>query len=141
MPRIVQRAHKLRLYPTADQRRRLDVYFGAARWVWNRALEFRSKAYRRRGESVTATDFSRLLTRLKHTSRYGWLRETPATVLTQKLRDQDRAFANFFADRAGYPKFRKRRAEQSIRLQLDQRQVHRTSTPTTGAWCCRGSDG
>ena len=38
MTRTVQRAHKLRLYPTADQRRRLDVYFGAARWVWNRAV-------------------------------------------------------------------------------------------------------
>ena len=126
MPRTVQRAHKLRLYPTAEQRRRLDAYFGAARWVWNRALEFRSKAYRRRGESVTGTDFSRLLTRLKHTSRYGWLCETPATVLTQKLRDQDQAFRNFFDDRAGYPKFRKRRAEQSIRFQLDQRRIERT---------------
>ena len=72
-------------------------------------MEFRSKAYRRRGESVTGTDFSRLLTRLKQTSRYGWLRDTPATVLTQKLRDQDPAFVNFFADRAGYPKFRVRR--------------------------------
>ena len=101
-------------------------YFGAARWVWNRALEFRSKAYRRRGESLTGVDFSRLLTRLKHTSRYAWLRETPSTVLTQKLRDHDRAFRNFFDARAGYPKFRKRRAEQSIRFQLDQRQVHRT---------------
>ena len=125
MPRTVQRAHKLRFYPTADQSRQLDVYFGAARWVWNRALEFRSKAYRRRGESVTGTDFSRLLTRLKQTSRYGWLRETPSTVLTQKLRDQDQAFRNFFDGRAGYPKFRKRRAEQSIRFQLDQRHIHR----------------
>ena len=126
MPRTVQRAHKLRLYPTADQCRQLDVYFGAARWVWNRALEFRSKAYRRRGESVTGTDFSRLLTRLKHTSRYGWLRETPSTVLTQKLRDQDQAFRNFFDGRAGYPKFRVRRAAQSIRFQLDQRRIERT---------------
>ena len=124
--RVVQRAHKLRLYPTAEQCRRLDAYFGAARWVWNRALEFRSKTYRRRGESVTGVDFSRLLTRLKHTSRYAWLRETPSTVLTQKLRDQDRAFRNFFDARAGYPKFRKRRAEQSIRFQLDQRRIDRT---------------
>ena len=126
MPRTVQRAHKLRLYPTAEQRSRLDAYFGAARWVWNRALEFRSKAYRRRGESVTGVDFSRLLTRLKRTRCYGWLREIPSTVLTQKLRDADRAFANFFAGRAGYPKYRKRRAEQSIRWQLDQRCIART---------------
>ena len=71
-------------------------------------------------------DFSRLLTRLKRTARYGWLRDTPSTVLTRKLRDQDRAFANFFAGRAKYPRFRKRRTAQSIRFQLDQRQVHRT---------------
>ena len=122
----VQRAYRYRLYPTAAQRLRLEGWFGAARWVWNRSLEFRTKAYRRRKESVTGVDFSRLLTCLKRTARYGWLRDTPATVLTQKLRDQDRAFANFFAGRAKYPRFRKRRTAQSIRFQLDRRCIHRT---------------
>ena len=37
----------------------------------------------------------------------------------------NRAFANFFAI-AKYPRFRKRSTAQSIRFQLDQRQVHRT---------------
>ena len=122
----VQRAYRYRFYPTAEQRLSFEAHFGAARWVLNRALEYRTKAYRRRGESVTGVDFSRLLTRLKRTARYGWLRDTPSTVLAQKLRDQDRAFANFFAGRAKYPRFRKRRTAQSIRFQLDQRQVHRT---------------
>ena len=126
MPRTVQRAHKLRCYPTADQRRGLETYFGAARWLWNRSLEYRTKAYRRRNESVSGVDCSRLLTRLKRTRRYGWLGETPATVLVQQLRDQDRAFANCFAGRAGLPKLRKRRAEQAIRFQLGHRQVLRT---------------
>ena len=122
----VQRAYRYRFYPTAEQRLSFEAHFGAARWVWNRALEFRAKAYRRRGESVTGVDFSRLLTRLKRTARHGWLRDTPSTVLTQKLRDQDRAFANFFAGRAKYPRFRKRRTAQSIRFQLDQRCIQRT---------------
>ena len=126
MSSFIQRAHKLRFYPSTDQRRRLDAYFGAARWTWNRALECRSKAYRRRGETVTGTDFSRLLTQLKQTARYGWLRETPSTVLTQKLRDQDRAFANSFAGRAKHPRFRKRRTAQSVRFQLDPRRIAST---------------
>jgi len=42
-------------------------------------------------------------------------------VVTQKLRDQDRAFANFFAGRARYPRFRKKMGAQSVRYQLDQR--------------------
>ena len=126
MSSFVQRAYRYRFYPTAEQRLSFGAHFGAARWVWNRALEFRTKAYRRRGESVTGVDFSRLLTRLKRTARYGWLRDTPSTVLTQKLRDQDRAFANFFAGRAKYPRFRKRRTAQSIRFQLDRRCIQRT---------------
>ena len=126
MSSTITRAYRYRCYPSAAQRRALEWYFGSVRWVWNRSLEYRTKAYRCRGESVTGVDFSRLLTRLKATRRYGWLKDTPSTVLTQALRDQDRAFRNFFEGRARHPRFRKRRSAQSIRFQLDQRQVHRT---------------
>ena len=126
MSATITRAYRYRFYPSHEQRQALDGSFGAARWVWNRSLEYPTKAYRRRGESVTGVDFSRLLTRLKATHRYGWLRDTPATALTQKLRDRDRAFRNFFAGRAKHPRFRKRRSAQAIRFQLDQRCVHRT---------------
>ena len=37
------------------------------------------------------------------------------TVLQQKLKDLDRASVNFFAGRAGYPKFKSKRDKQSIR--------------------------
>lgn len=124
----IERAYKIRVYPNAEQRALLDRWFGAARWVWNHALERRSKAYRRRGESLSgAVDVSRALTALKKTTRYGWLREIPVTVLTQKLRDQDAAFKNFFEGRAKYPRFRKRGHAESVRLQLDQRQQARAA--------------
>ena len=42
------------------------------------------------------------------------------------LRDQDHAFQNFFEGCAKYPRFKKKHAAQSVRYQLDQRQVHRT---------------
>jgi len=117
------RACKLRLYPNTTQRLALAQWFGASRWVWNWRLEYRSKAYRRRGESVSGVDFSRLLTRLKKTPSHDWLKATPATVYIQKLRDQDRAFRNFFEGRTRYPRFKKRAHAQAIRLQLDQRQA------------------
>lgn len=127
------RAYKLRLYPNASQRSELERSFGAARWTWNRSLEYRSKAYRRRGESVTGIDFSRLLTRLKQTDRYGWLKEVPATVLVAKLRDQDVAFRNFFAKRARYPRFKKRGYAQSVTFQLDQRHATKQAAWTAGS--------
>lgn len=122
-----------RLYPNAAQRARLARWFGASRWCWNYALERRSKAYRRRGERVTWTDISRALTHLKSTRRYGWLAEIPATVIVQKLRDQDRAFKNFFEGRARYPRFRKRSNAQSVRLQLRQHHMARRRRWEAGA--------
>lgn len=116
----MQVAYRLRVYPTANQRARLAREFGCARWVWNVCLAWRSDAYRR-GEKVTAVDFSRELTQLKKLEPYAWLNEVSSGTLVQKLRDQDRAFVNFFAKRAKYPKFKKRSHTQSVRYQIDQR--------------------
>ena len=41
------KAYKFRLYPTQTQIDQLEVEFGNARFVWNHALEMRSKAYKR----------------------------------------------------------------------------------------------
>ena len=41
----------------------------------------------------------------------------PATCLTQCLRDQDRAFTNFFAFRARYPRFKRKSVSGSVRFQ------------------------
>jgi len=120
---MVMRSNKFRFYPTAEQEAFLRQMFGAARWVWNTSLAYRSHAYKAHGESVTGVDFSRELTFLKKLEPYAWLKDVPAGMLVQSLRDQDKAFANFFAKRASYPKFKKRNNAQSIRFQLDQRVV------------------
>ena len=118
-------SYKFRLYPNADQRQRLAVDFGCARWAWNAALETRSFCYRALGRSVSGIDCSRAITELKADPAYAWLKDASSTVIGQALRDQDRAFANFYAKRAGYPKFKKKRGAQSVRYQLDQRQIGR----------------
>jgi putative transposase len=119
----IQRSYKFRFYPTSAQRHQLAVEFGCARWVWNTCLAWRNWKYRVHGLSVSAIDFSRKLTFLKKLGTYAWLKDASATVLSQKLRDQDTAFRNFFAGRAKYPRFKKRTHAQSIRYQLDQRIV------------------
>ncbi len=118
-----QRAYRFRFYPNATQRGTLARMFGTGRWVWNQCLSWRTTAYRQDGESLTGVDFSRGLTFLKTLEPYAWLREVPATIATQALRDQDRAFRAFFRGDAGYPRPKYRRGPQSLRLQLDQRVV------------------
>jgi len=118
---MTQRSYKFNFIPTPEQEKALSIAFGSARWVWNHALDMRSKAYKRRGESLNSISISKHLTQLKKTTRYHWLKESPATIYGQKLRDMDTAFANFFKHGARYPQFKKKLNAQSIRYQLDQR--------------------
>src|SRR5699024_6915563 len=111
----IQRSYKFRCTPNRAQQKQLAIEFGHARWVWNKCLAWRIHAYKEVGEQVTAIGFSRELTFLKKLGTYDWLKDASATCLTQKLRDQDSAFKNFFAGRAKYPRFKKRTHTQSIR--------------------------
>jgi putative transposase len=113
----ITRSYRIRAYPNGAQRRLLDRWFGAARWLWNTALRIRSEAYRACGLTLTGNDVSRWLTQWKRTPGNEWLAEVPATCLTQCLRDQDAAFRNFFARRARYPRFKRKSAAGSLRFQ------------------------
>jgi putative transposase len=113
----ITRSYRIRAYPNGAQRRLLDRWFGATRWLWNTALAIRSEAYRECGLSLTGNDLSLWLTQWKRTLGHEWLAEIPSTVLTQCLRDQDAAFRNFFAGRARYPKFKRKGTSASVRFQ------------------------
>jgi putative transposase len=113
----ITHSYRIRAYPNGAQRRMLDRWFGATRWLWNTALEIRSEAYRACGLRLTGNDLARWLTQWKRTSGHEWLAEIPATALTQCLRDQDSAFANFYAQRARYPRFKRKALSASLRFQ------------------------
>lgn len=121
MSQLKIRAYRIRLYPTAEQEHALRQYFGAARFAWNVGLEMMSRAWSEREHRLTYVDVSKQLTLLKRTPEFDWLQTIPADVINQKLRDLDRAYANFFAKRAKYPGFRGRHHKQSIRFAFDQR--------------------
>jgi putative transposase len=114
---MVTRSYCIRAYPSGAQRCLLDRWLGASRWLWNTALGIRSEGYRVFGLRLNGIDLSRWLTQWKRTAGHEWLREVPATMLTQCLRDQDRAFTNFFARRARYPRFKRKSLSGSLRFQ------------------------
>ena len=113
----VSRSYKRRIYPTRTQRCALEQWFGAARWVWNETLAIRSEGYRHCALRLTGVELSRWLTQWKKTPGHEWLTEVPATCLVQVLRDQDRAFGNFFAKRAKYPRRKRRGTAAALRFQ------------------------
>ena len=115
------RAYKIRYYPTRTEECALARWFGHGRWLWNWALDARRKAYARRSETLTSVDLSRIVTRMKRSKSYGWLREVPESILAQKLRDLDVAYRNLFEGRARFPKFKSRHGDQRVRVRFDAR--------------------
>ncbi len=119
--RTIERAYRLRVYPTRRQQRVLGRLFGASRYVWNWALARRSRAYQTDKIKLNWVSLSREFTALKAARETAWLGELPREPFNQVLRDQERAFGNFFAGRARYPRFCRRGSQSRVRFTLDQR--------------------
>ena len=109
-------AYKFRFYPTAEQKAALAEVFGHTRYVWNWALDLRTQSYYEKGKSLTYTDTSKRLTKLKRDDDHQWLRDVSSVALQQKLRDLEQAFQNFFEGRTGYPNFKRKHGKQSARF-------------------------
>jgi putative transposase len=111
---IVRKAFKYRLYPSREQQERLVVQFGHARHIYNWGLKQSQERYR--GYCHLANQ----LPMMKTMEEACWLKEAHSQVLQQALMNLGRAFDNFFDKRAGYPKFKSKRARQSIRYPQPQ---------------------
>jgi len=112
---IVQKAFYYRFFPTDAQAAQLGRTFGCARFVYNQALEFRSKSWQLEKKSVGYHDAALKLTQWKKEPEKAFLSEVSSVVLQQSLLNLDTAFTNFFEKRAKYPKFKSRRHRQSVR--------------------------
>src|SRR5262249_33667516 len=108
-----KRAYRYRFYPTPEQAAMLARTFGCVRYVYNWALRLRTEAYYERQERVSYADTSAALTTLKQQPEMAWLNEVSSVPLQQALRHLDRAFRAFFAGRARYPAFKKKRGRQT----------------------------
>jgi putative transposase len=112
---MLRKAFRYRLYPNQQQAAALTVQFGHARFVYNWALATRKEHYQQQGHGLSYYELKRRLTTLKHEPEYAWLQEADSQVLQAKVEDLDRAYQNFFAHRARYPRFKSRKGAQSIR--------------------------
>ncbi|MGH9752822.1 MAG: RNA-guided endonuclease InsQ/TnpB family protein [Blastocatellia bacterium] len=112
-----RKVYKFRIDPTAEQEAALARYAGARRFVFNWALQRRKETYEQTGKSISWSDLSAELTKLKNKPGFEWLKGIDSQLLQQALADCKRAFDNFFQKRAAFPKFKKKRsAHQSFRI-------------------------
>ena len=106
--RVVRRAYKYRFYPTPEQAEQLSQTFGCVRYVYNRALAERSRAWTQEQRRVTHAETDRMLTGWKRDPDTAWLAEPSKGPLQASLRDLQSAFDKFWRKQNRYPKFKKK---------------------------------
>lgn len=115
--------------------------FGCVRLVWNKTLSERHRAWRSDGRRTTYRETDAALTGWKKTDDLAFLNEVSSVPLQQTLRHQHSAFANFFAGRARYPRFKNRNGRQSahytrsaFRMSDGELRLAKTTAPLTFVW-------
>lgn len=132
-----------KLYPTKGQERSLDRCLRVCCWVYNRSLEQRIKAWKRRKESSSLYSQCAMLTGWR--SRVEWLREVPAHAERDALRRVDRGMKAFFrrlrsGEKPGFPKFKSARRWRSMEILQPGRYLrgNRVHVPGVGKVRFRG---
>lgn len=111
--RVVKRAYKYRFYPTPQQADLLNRTFGAVRYVYNRALAERSRAWTQEQRRISFAETCRMLTAWKQDPGTVWLYEVSNVALQQGLQHLQQAYVNFWAKRARYPTFKSKRKSRA----------------------------
>src|SRR3990167_750048 len=96
---LIKKAYKFRLKPSKVQEALLHNFAGQTRYVWNKALGL-NLARLKSGQRIMYYQELDFWSKLwKKSEEYGFLRECPAHLLQQKLRDLERAFKDAFDKR------------------------------------------
>ncbi|WP_331717313.1 RNA-guided endonuclease InsQ/TnpB family protein [Yinghuangia sp. ASG 101] len=134
-------AYKCRAYPDPEQAANFSRTFGCVRLVWNKTLAARHEAYHQRGEKTSYKQTDAALTQWKKTEELAFLSEVSSVPLQQTLRHQHTSFANFFAGRAKYPRFKNRNSRQSahytrsaFRMREGELRMAKTGEPLAFVW-------
>ncbi|AYQ42313.1 DNA-cytosine methyltransferase [Burkholderia aenigmatica] len=108
-------AFKFELMPNGEQQRDMRRFAGACRFVYNKALALQKENYEAGGKFIGYVAMAKHLTEWRNGGETPWLKGAPVHPLQQALKDMERAYKNFFAKRAAFPKFKKRGQRDSFR--------------------------
>jgi putative transposase len=119
-------AFKYELMPNGEQQRQMRRFAGSCRFVFNKALALQKERHEQGEKKLGYAGLCKLLTEWRNSADTAWLADAPVHPLQQTLKDLERAYTNFFAKRADFPRFKKKGQSDSFRypdpkqIKLDQ---------------------
>ncbi|MCQ9425851.1 transposase [Pseudomonas sp. LJDD11] len=119
-------AFKYELMPDGQQERQMRRFAGSCRFAFNKALALQKERHEQGENKLGYAGLCKLLTEWRNSPQTAWLADAPVHPLQQSLKDLERAYTNFFAKRADFPRFKKKGQRDSFRypdpkqIKLDQ---------------------
>ena len=115
-------AFKYELMPTGEQQRQMRRFAGSCRFVFNQALALQQANREAGGKFIGYVAMARQLTAWRNSTETAWLKEAPVHPLQHALKDLEKAYRNFFEQRADFPRFKRKGQRDSFRYP-DPRQI------------------
>ena len=123
---IYLQAYKFELMPDGEQLRGMRRSAGSCRFVYNKALAMQKESHEAGNKFIGYAGLCKALTGWRNGQDTPWLKDAPCHSLQQALKDLEKAYKNFFAKRADFPKFKRKgggdafRYPDSKQIRLDQ---------------------
>jgi len=104
----IVKAYKFRLYPTEEQKNKINQTIGSARFIYNKILEDKINYYNKNKKSLNNTP-------AQYKKDYEFLKEVDSQALSQSHQDLNSAYRNFFRKNSKYPKFKRKGVKDTYR--------------------------
>jgi putative transposase len=108
-------AFKYELMPSGQQAHNMRRFAGSCRFVFNKALALQKERYESGEKKLGYAGLCKQLTEWRNGADTPWLKDSPIHPAQQALKDLELAYANFFAKRADFPRFKKKGNGDSFR--------------------------
>lgn len=108
-------AYKYELKPDGQQLRAMRQFAGSCRFVFNKGLALQKTNHEAGNPFIGYVAMAKMLTAWRNSTETAWLSQAPVHPLQHALKDLERAYTNFFAKRADFPRFKKKGMGDSFR--------------------------
>jgi transposase len=128
-----RKVYRFGLEPVGRQDLELERTASVSGFIYNWGLDRCQTYYQANGKSLAWSQLSRELTELKRSEP--WLYDFDSQMLQQALANLQRAYGNFFAGRARFPKFKEKKSARHRAGQRFQRRNEHQKGRSTDTRC------
>ncbi|WP_338754085.1 transposase [Bacillus sp. FJAT-52991] len=134
----MKKAYFIEIKPTTEQKTKIHQTIGVCRYVYNFYLAKNKEVYEKDGSFMSGYDFSKWLNNVHTLEQDQWMKEVSSKAVKQAIMNADKAFRSFFAGKAKFPRFKKKK-KQDVKCYFPKNnktdwtvERHRVKIPTLG---------